>query len=328
MLPILGKQATKKGFNLPYSAGLGINTLWQKSELIIEDLKVGFNNAPPYDLDEVIRFNEAIAEATALNIRPDVWLLPFLNVYGIIAVANPSTTVDFGLYVPDSTDTWKEVANYRTEAKFSSTTLGFGLTPTIGIGGGWMALDMNWTWSDVSALDEPVKTFVFGPRFGKSFKLKKPEQNIAVWVGGFRIKYGAETNGSVAIGEVVEGDGEASAKIDAGQQKVAEAQKQVDAWWAGLTPPQQSNPVNEAKYETANRALEKAGSILSAADGALNTIGSSTVQYSLNKRLKDAWNFIIGAQYQLNKHWMIRGEFGFLGSRQQFIGGLQYRFGL
>jgi hypothetical protein len=30
----------------------------------------------------------------------------------------------------------------------------------------------------------------------------------------------------------------------------------------------------------------------------------------------------------LNMHFMIRAEFGFLGSRQQFIGGLQYRFGL
>jgi long-subunit fatty acid transport protein len=53
-----------------------------------------------------------------------------------------------------------------------------------------------------------------------------------------------------------------------------------------------------------------------------------TVQYSLNKRPKDMWNFIVGSQYQLNKHWMLRAEYGFLGSRQQFIGGLQYRFGL
>ena len=40
------------------------------------------------------------------------------------------------------------------------------------------------------------------------------------------------------------------------------------------------------------------------------------------------WNFILGTQYQLNKHFMLRGEVGFLGSRQQFIGGIQYRFGL
>ena len=33
---------------------------------------------------------------------------------------------------------------------------------------------------------------------------------------------------------------------------------------------------------------------------------------------------IVGTQFQLNKHWMIRAEYGFLGSRSQFVGGLQY----
>ena len=49
--------------------------------------------------------------------------------------------------------------------------------------------------------------------------------------------------------------GTAQAKIDAGQQRVAETQTEIDAWWNGLTPPQQNNPVNKAKYETANSAL-------------------------------------------------------------------------
>ena len=48
----------------------------------------------------------------------------------------------------------------------------------------------------------------------------------------------------------------------------------------------------------------------------------------LIKEIKDMWNMIIGTQFQLNKHWMIRAEYGFLGSRNQLIGGLQYRFGL
>ncbi|HTE24609.1 hypothetical protein [Flavitalea sp.] len=327
-LPILGKKVAKLGYNLPYSAGIGVNVFWQKSDLVIEDLKVGFNNGQPYDLDEIIRFNQAVSEATAFNIRPDVWILPFLNVYGIVAAARPSTAVGFGIYVPDSSNNWKEVTSYSTKANFNSTTVGFGLTPTMGVGGGWIALDMNFTWTDVSALDKPVFSFVFGPRLGKSFKLKKPEQNVALWVGGFRVKYGAATNGSIAISDVIEGAGEAAAKIDAGQQKVAETQAQIDTWWNGLTPPQQNNPINEAKYETANRTLAKAANILTAAEGALGTANNSTIQYSLNKRVKDMWNFIVGGQFQLNKHWMVRAEYGFLGSRQQFIGGLQYRFGL
>jgi hypothetical protein len=40
------------------------------------------------------------------------------------------------------------------------------------------------------------------------------------------------------------------------------------------------------------------------------------------------WNFIIIAQFQINRHLMVRVEYGFLGTRQQVITGLQYRFGL
>jgi len=328
MLPIWGQKVTEKGFELPYSAGLGVNAFWQKSALEISNLSVGFNNGPQHNLDQVIRFNSAVSEATALNIRPDVWLLPFLNVYGILAFSKPTTSVDFGIWIPDTSNVWSQIASYSTKANLKATTMGLGMTPTIGIAGGWMALDMNVTWSDVDALDKPAFAFVFGPRLGKTFKFKKPQQNIAFWVGAFRLKYSNATNGSLPLSDFLPSDGSGGAKIDAGLQKVAEGQIKVDEWWDGLTPAQQKNPANIAKHETANRALTAAGNFLNAADGAISTIGNSTVQYSLDKKVKNMWNFIVGSQFQLNKHWMLRGEYGFLGSRQQFIGGLQYRFGL
>ena len=83
-LPIWGAKAAKMGFNLPYSAGIGVNYLWQESDLVLNDLMVGFNNGPMYDLDEIVRFNNAKAAASAVNIRPDIWLFPFLNVYAIL----------------------------------------------------------------------------------------------------------------------------------------------------------------------------------------------------------------------------------------------------
>jgi hypothetical protein len=328
LLPIWGKKVTKLGYNLPYSAGVGINYVWQKSELVIENLSIGFNNGPMHNLDEIVRFNQATSEASLVNIRPDIWILPFLNIYGIFGSSKPSTTVGFGVWVPDSSNNWTEITKYSTKANFTATTLGFGMTPTIGVGNGWIALDMNVAWTDVSALDKPVFTYVFGPRFGKTFKFKKPEQNIALWVGGFRVKFSSDTKGSINLSEVISGGGDEGSKIDAAQDKLTEAQTGVDTWWNNLTPPQQNNPVNKAKYETANRALTRAGEILNSAEGAIDNISSSTIQYSLDKRVKDMWNFIVGSQYQLNKHWMIRAEFGFFGSRQQFIGGLQYRFGL
>jgi hypothetical protein len=40
------------------------------------------------------------------------------------------------------------------------------------------------------------------------------------------------------------------------------------------------------------------------------------------------WNFVIGSQFQINKSWMLRAEYGFSEGRNTFFTGLQYRFGL
>jgi hypothetical protein len=326
-LPIWGKKAAAKGYQLPYSAGIGVNYLWQESEIVIDDLMVGFNGGEMHSLDEVIRFDKATASANAVNIRPDLWLFPFLDIYGILAFAKTSTAIDAGIWMPDLDSAWSQVSTLSTKANFEATSLGFGMTPTFGVGGIWIALDMNFVWTDVSALDKPVFTFVFGPRVGKTFKFKNPDMNIAGWVGAFRLNYSSATSGSINLSDLFP-VAEMQAKVDQGFEKVAETSTQVETWWSSLTPVEQKNPVNKSKYDAANKALAKATDVLTSADGALNDGKSATVQYSLDKTVKNKWNFIIGTQFQINRHLMLRAEYGFLGSRQQFIGGLQYRFGL
>jgi hypothetical protein len=107
------------------------------------------------------------------------------------------------------------------------------------------------------------------------------------------VQINSETNGSMNLADVLPVD-QLGTKVDEGIAKVGNAQQQVDAWWAGLSNAQQQNPVNEAKYNAANRALSRAGELLASADNAINTITTSTVQYSMDKRPKDPWNFIVG----------------------------------
>lgn len=327
-LPILGKKVAALGYDLPYSAGFSAQYFWQVSDLVIENLKVGFNGKAMYDLDGLIRFDKAEATAAAVTVRPDIWLFPFLNVYGILGKATASTKVGFGLWVPDSNNVDQNILSANSVVDFNTTTYGLGFTPTIGIGGGFLALDMNVAWTDVPQLSKPARSFVFGPRLGKNFKLKQPQRSVAIWIGGFRVHLNSGTDGSIALKDVLP-PGEMGGKIDAGVAKVDNAQQQVDQWWAGLSQQEQNSPVNKAKYESANNILERAGQILASADNALNTITNSTVQYSMDKRPKDPWNIIIGAQFQLNKHIMVRFEYGgLIGSRTQVMTGLQYRFGL
>ena len=329
VFPIWGDKVQQLGIQLPLPEGLGVNYLWQESDIVINSLSVGFNNKPMVDLGEVIRFDDAVASLSGVNIRPDLWLLPFLNVYLIFAKSKTSTSIDAGVWLPDTSNTWNEITRFSTTANFDVTTFGFGMTPTMGIGGGWLALDMNFSWSDISALSKPAYSFVLGPRLGHTFQLSDRDRDmtLAVWVGGFRLQIGSETNGSLNLSELLPVD-ELQGKVDQGMIRVEDAQNQVDTWWGSLTPAEQRNPANVARYETANRAIGKVGTMLSNLDGALSNSETATVQYSLDKAQKDMWNFIFGMQFQLNRNWMIRGEYGFFGSRQQFIGGLQFRFGI
>jgi len=197
----------------------------------------------------------------------------------------------------------------------------------MGVGGGWLALDMNFTWTDVPQLEQPASAFVFDPRAGKAFRLRHPDENINVWVGGFRLAINTGTSGSIPLGDALPID-QWQATVNQGMQDIARRSQELDAWWNSLTPAQQANPINIARYEAGKAALERAGAFFEAANHAVSNAASSTVQYSLDKRPKDMWNFIVGSQYQINKSWMFRAEVGFLNSRTHVIAGAQYRFPL
>src|SRR5262249_12046238 len=156
-----------KGFKLQLPFGINLNYLTQKSDIVINNLNVGFNNGPMYNLDEIVRFNSAQATTNGLNICPDFWLLPFLDVYGIFARSKTSTSIDAGVWIPQDDSTWTEIFPLSTKANFNATTVGFGITPTMGVGGFFMAFDMNFSWSDIDELEKPAFAFIFDPRIGK-----------------------------------------------------------------------------------------------------------------------------------------------------------------
>ena len=157
--------------------------------------------------------------------------------------------------------------------------------------------------------------------------MKKKDMSLALWAGGFRVQMGTQTDGSINLSGLLPID-QWKDKINTGYTKVAEHQQEVDNWWNSLSNAQQQNPVNKAKHDAANAVLTRFGSILGQASQAVNGASDASVQYSLQKRQKEAWNFLLGGQYQYNRDWMLRLEVGFLGARTQVIAGLQYRFNL
>jgi hypothetical protein len=297
IFPFLGQETYGAGFDIPYPVGLMGNFMWMDQSILINEMELGLKtdnqDIPLTNVDEFINFGDNTNTSYSVNIRPDIWVLPFLNVYGIFGYGRSRTEVQL-----------VEPVELNTSVEQSLRTAGFGVMGAFGIGSAWVSVDGNWTWSKPELLDKPVRVGVLGIRLGKTFTFSdKPDRNIAFWAGVMRLKMASETQGQIALGDALPPDV---------WDRRDEIVDQYWEWYDGLRPPVQDIVDGTPLPDLIERLAE--------ADG------SAIVRYGMQKQVKERWNGVVGAQYQMNKRWMLRTEGGIIGDRKSFLLSVNYRF--
>jgi hypothetical protein len=136
---------------------------------------------------------------------------------------------------------------------------------------------------------------IIGMRVGHRFPIKnKPHQNFAIWIGAMNQHLASNTVGSITVSDA----------LDITQEE----QQDIEDWYSGI----EDGPMKDI-----------VGGIIED----LATPQDTKINYSIRKSLKSKWNGLLGAQWQINPHWQVRGELGF-GSKQQTLISLNYRFGI
>lgn len=79
-LPFMGQKVIDMGYDLPLPYGIGVTYASLKQDMEITNLQVGFNDNPvqPY---EFVAFTNVNTDLQTPQLKADVWLFPFLNVY-------------------------------------------------------------------------------------------------------------------------------------------------------------------------------------------------------------------------------------------------------
>lgn len=296
-LPFMGKLAFEKGFDIPYSAGAMINYFRASQNIVIPEIAIGFNDSELYDISDIIEFGKVNAVATSINVRPDIWVFPFLNLYGIFGKTYATTTVELTSPI-----------TMRTSADLEGTSSGVGMTGASGLGKYFFVLDGNWVWTSMSNFEKPVQTSTFSFRLGRALQIfKNPESNIALWAGGMRITMGGITEGSITLNEVIPPET---------WEKRDQMVRDYWVWYDNIK-------VTEIiKKRVADEVFTPIVDKIEVLDG------SGTVKYRIRKKPKQRWNMIIGGQYQINKHNQFRVEGGILGDRKSLLLSYNYRFGI
>lgn len=296
IFPIWGQKAYEKGFDIPYPTGFMLNYMYIKQGLIIDNLRLGIqtdNLDIPLTGVDFVKFGDNFNTAKTTIFRPDVWIFPFLNVYGLLGTGSTKTEVNL-----------KFPIEMKSIVEQNVRTTGLGFTAAGGLGPVWLALDYNITWNKPELLDAPVKVNTFGVRLGHNFVNKtKPHRNIGLWIGAMKVSLGSNTVGELKLKDALPPE-----TWDRADQIVAT----YNDWYD-----------NTATFSQKIIADQTLGPLVNAID---NADGEAIIRYGIDKRAKQEWNGLIGGQYQPNKNWMFRTEWGFIGDRKSLLLSVNWRF--
>lgn len=301
VFPFLGQGSYSRGFDIPYPMGVMVNYFWTDQQILIENMQLGLKNKdgveviPLTSVDSLIQFGDNQNTAWAFTLRPDLWVFPFLNVYGLFGYGHSKTTVNTLIPVLN--------LDFTSTVEQGITTMGFGAMVAAGFGPVWFSLDANMTWNKPELLDRPTRASVVGLRLGHSFVFKKkPYRNVAIWVGTMYMSMQSETRGEVLL-------------KDALPPEVWDKRDQIvndyRDWYDEATPVQK---------KLADKVLTPFVDKLEAAEG------GASVLYGMDKQVKSHFNGLIGGQFQLNKSWQFRAEGGVIGDRKSLLLSVNYRF--
>ncbi len=86
VLPLLGKPATKLGYSLPRPIGLNIFTHFQDQTMQFTGIAIGDSEDNMTSLNDAFNLDQSTIKAHGYvaMIKADIWILPFLNIMGIV----------------------------------------------------------------------------------------------------------------------------------------------------------------------------------------------------------------------------------------------------
>jgi hypothetical protein len=195
-LPIGRADAIGRGFDLPLPLGVNFEYYYEDQPFEITSIKVGPIGGPKMEVLGFIQAGDAETKKSNYSARIDAWILPFLNVYGIVGYNDGKVEID--LVIPPvpplgfSSDQFN--LEYDGLVYGGGMTLAGGFKPTadrntviFGVADlNYTITDLNFTTSGVDT-DSELYTFVFTARIGVRDLLIEDSSfgpvHGSIWVG-------------------------------------------------------------------------------------------------------------------------------------------------
>ncbi len=292
-LPFWGDEARARGYELPLPFGVSISHMNIRQNIDVDSINFDGLGWDSYQMPSSlfdIQVDKTRQKSKTDTLKLDLWLLPFMNIYGVVgqtkgsSLSKVSVNSDPSNYKFGSVN-WiianvikgmhdsGQLKDLDFKLDFKGTTLGAGTTFVGGYENWFATLDMNYTQTRFDILEGEIDAFTLSPRVGYSFTipaidmLNMSPSKLNVWVGSMYQNVQQEFKGSLSDLNM---------------------------------PPDLAGLVNIADPDGKGR-------------------------FDVRQHLESPWNVLLGAQYEVTRNFNLITEFGF-AERNSFFVSAEYRF--
>ncbi len=204
-LPIWKEEAEALGYELPKAIGFNLSYMGMQQginvdSIALQNLQVG----SPF-LDKLIdKYADIEMEAepgkqisNVLSLRADVWLFPFLNLYGLVGkldgYSETNVNVAVGLKNVAKPIAKTRIENFRLD--LDGYTFGGGFVLAGGYGNWFSLVDASYTQTTLTVVDGSIDAIVVSPRIGYDFH--HAGWPARLWLGGMYQNVEQHLTGSI-----------------------------------------------------------------------------------------------------------------------------------
>ncbi len=201
--PIWGDEARARGYSIPLPFGVNLSYMNMRQNVDVDSITFSGLTLGAHPIPSDM-FNIDVAKtrerSQTENLRLDMWVFPFLNIYGLLgytkgsSVSNVSVDADPSLYTGLDRIIASSVHNlYRSgdlqdidfTLDFQGRTWGTGFTLAGGYENWFALVDTNYTRTDFDILDGSISAVTVSPRAGYRFGLPgvAGPSHLSLWVG-------------------------------------------------------------------------------------------------------------------------------------------------
>lgn len=210
--PVCGKKRRNEGFNLPYPFGMAIHGFAYQQDYFASNLLITDSTGYITVTADTMIQNTTANEMT-ISVRPDIWIFPFLNIYGIFGYTqgkvSPNLTVpSFTMHIKDHPvlpdndlpiDTTFEITE---QIAYYGPTVGFGVSFAMGFNAFFVIVDYNYTETYPNDNAGKLVKHSISPKIGVQLASKKGQGRGAIWLGGMYMSNKQTFGGVLNVEEI------------------------------------------------------------------------------------------------------------------------------